>query len=510
MDGISGRADQDHVCHDEEPWPSYGSGHSRHPSWMEVITSAQASLNSTTSPVDDNRLPPLVSMIGDRDGGFFGRSNLMHRPLETTLPPITGTVSAPESSKTSPKGHLAPKVATGGDISARRPNDPEPCSPTRPRHVPVETYCTACSRCARVESLIQGTLLRALELDTEIRAASRGSSQRESPAESARILSEITSQRQSAGAQVPNEAERSLQLTMSVVVSGTRLISELRRAYPSMPDILAMTAGYLEGLSSTDQTMSSFASLSDQPGRLDGNEIEQGGHHSPIGTPLSPFHALDSTHGKFFAASQDGKCREGVPGALHSACQEITPNQPLASSAAHARQGREIGIPTAPTVTEDTSHTTPVHSAPLWDIQSQLRAKTLALQARERAYDRLLADCSRQHGKFCLLERMMNVSNHKIEELSQDRIQLQCQIEMLEAQVEKLAKQKEESHRQSVTSGSQYMQIMAMSTQLQAQGAVDRRRWKSEKEEWNKEKNMLKDKLRDLQRQVELWSGLPE
>ncbi|PGH16070.1 hypothetical protein AJ79_02050 [Helicocarpus griseus UAMH5409] len=145
---------------------------------------------------------------------------------------------------------------------------------------------------------------------------------------------------------------------------------------------------------------------------------------------------------------------------------------------------------------------TPAHVTHLKDLQHQISTKTLALQTLQREHDALLATFSRQQTRSATLDKKTKVAEQEIKTLTEEKIQLESQVEFLESQVDELNKGKEESHHQSAASNAQYMQIMAMSSRLQAQGAADMKRWKAEKEEWEKEKQQLKGRIEELESQV--------
>lgn len=91
------------------------------------------------------------------------------------------------------------------------------------------------------------------------------------------------------------------------------------------------------------------------------------------------------------------------------------------------------------------------------------------------------------------------MSDHEIITLTEDKIRLQQQVDVLEAQVHELTKARDEVTQQSTADGAQWRQIMAMSSQLQIKGAEDARRFKAERDAWDEERVALQTRIEELE-----------
>ena len=140
------------------------------------------------------------------------------------------------------------------------------------------------------------------------------------------------------------------------------------------------------------------------------------------------------------------------------------------------------------------------HVAHLQDLQHQLSTKSLAHQILQGEHEKLLAAYSRSQTRCASLDKKSQVSDTEISNLTEDRLRLQSQIEILEQQVEELQQSRDEAHKQSVANGSQYMQIMSMSSRLQAQSAVDLKKWKTDRDAWSAEKDELLLRITGLEK----------
>ncbi|KAL6247981.1 hypothetical protein RBB50_005329 [Rhinocladiella similis] len=139
------------------------------------------------------------------------------------------------------------------------------------------------------------------------------------------------------------------------------------------------------------------------------------------------------------------------------------------------------------------------HSSHLQDLQHQISTKTLALQTLQREHDQLLAAFSRSQIRCTALDKKAQVSDHEIITLTEDKIRLQQQVDVLEAQVHELTKARDEVTQQSTADGAQWRQIMAMSSQLQIKGAEDARRFKAERDAWDEERVALQTRIEELE-----------
>lgn len=97
------------------------------------------------------------------------------------------------------------------------------------------------------------------------------------------------------------------------------------------------------------------------------------------------------------------------------------------------------------------------------------------------------------------LDKRSQVADHEINGLTEEKIRLQQQVEVLEKQVEELIQARDEARRQAAADGAQWRQIMAMSSQLQVQGADESRRYKNEREAWERDRAGLERRIQDLE-----------
>ncbi|ETN43562.1 uncharacterized protein HMPREF1541_02721 [Cyphellophora europaea CBS 101466] len=139
------------------------------------------------------------------------------------------------------------------------------------------------------------------------------------------------------------------------------------------------------------------------------------------------------------------------------------------------------------------------HTSHLQDLQHQISTKTLALQTLQREHDQLLAAFSRSQIRCNTLDKKSQVSDHEINSLTEEKIRLQQQVEMLEAQVEDLAKARDEVQKQSSADGAQWRQIVAMSSQLQMKSAEEARLHKATKDAWAEDRAKLEGRIRELE-----------
>jgi predicted nucleic acid-binding Zn-ribbon protein len=151
----------------------------------------------------------------------------------------------------------------------------------------------------------------------------------------------------------------------------------------------------------------------------------------------------------------------------------------------------------APTQYE--THPQSAQTSHLQDLQHQISTKTLALQTLQREHDQLLAAFSRSQIRCSTLDKKSQVSDHEINSLTEEKIRLQQQVEALESQVEDLSQARDSVQKQSSADGAQWRQIMAMSSQLQVKGAEDARRHKAEKEAWDRQRDLLEERIKDLE-----------
>lgn len=159
----------------------------------------------------------------------------------------------------------------------------------------------------------------------------------------------------------------------------------------------------------------------------------------------------------------------------------------------YPRAGSSGSVHYSPTTTQSAQH------SHLQDLQHQISTKSLALQTLQREHDQLLAAFSRSQIRCTALDKKSQVSDHEINSLTEDKIRLQQQVEMLEAQVQDLVKSRDELTQQSTADGAQWRQIMAMSSQLQIQGAEEARRFRAEREEWEQERAALRKRIAELE-----------
>ena len=139
------------------------------------------------------------------------------------------------------------------------------------------------------------------------------------------------------------------------------------------------------------------------------------------------------------------------------------------------------------------------HTAHLQDLQHQLSTKSLAYQILQGEHEKLMAALTRSQTRCGALDKKSQVSDTEINNLSEDKIRLQSDMEVLEQQVEDLQQSRDDAFKQSVSSGSQYMQIMAMSSKLQAQSAADLKKWKADRDSWTEEKEKLLARIARLE-----------
>lgn len=135
----------------------------------------------------------------------------------------------------------------------------------------------------------------------------------------------------------------------------------------------------------------------------------------------------------------------------------------------------------------------------LQDLQHQISIKTLALQTLQREHDQLLAAFSRSQIRCNTLDKKSQVSDHEINSLTEEKIQLQQQLETLGSQVDELSQARDNVQRQSTADGAQWRQIMAMSSQLQIKSAEEARIHKAAQDAWDAEREDMERRIKDLQ-----------
>lgn len=135
----------------------------------------------------------------------------------------------------------------------------------------------------------------------------------------------------------------------------------------------------------------------------------------------------------------------------------------------------------------------------LQDLQHQISTKTLALQTLQREHDQLLAAFSRSQIRCSTLDKKSQVSDHEINNLTEEKIRLQQQVESLEDQIESLTKARDSVQQQSSADGAQWRQIMAMSSQLQSKSIEEARNHHQEKEEWQRQRERLEERIREME-----------
>jgi hypothetical protein len=140
------------------------------------------------------------------------------------------------------------------------------------------------------------------------------------------------------------------------------------------------------------------------------------------------------------------------------------------------------------------------HAAHLQDLQHQISTKTLALQTLQREHDQLLSAFSRSQIRCSTLDKKSQVSDHEINNLTEEKIRLQQQVETLESQIDDLTQARDTFQKQSSAEGAQWRQMMAMSSQLQSKGAEEARIHKQEKEEWHRHRDELEKRIREIEK----------
>ncbi|KPI40636.1 uncharacterized protein AB675_10538 [Cyphellophora attinorum] len=139
------------------------------------------------------------------------------------------------------------------------------------------------------------------------------------------------------------------------------------------------------------------------------------------------------------------------------------------------------------------------HAAHLQDLQHQISTKTLALQTLQREHDQLLSAFSRSQIRCSTLDKKSQVSDHEINNLTEEKIRLQQQVETLESQIEDLTQARDLFQKQSSAEGAQWRQMMAMSSQLQSKGAEEARLHKQEREEWQRQRDEFEKRIREIE-----------
>lgn len=142
---------------------------------------------------------------------------------------------------------------------------------------------------------------------------------------------------------------------------------------------------------------------------------------------------------------------------------------------------------------------TGAHTAHLQDLQHQISTKTLALQTLQREHDQLLAAFSRSQIRCSTLDKKSQVSDHEINNLSEEKVRLQQQVETLESSIEELTKARDDAQKQSSADGMQWRQILNMSSQLQKRSAEEAQEHKVAKDEWSRERERLEQHIRLLE-----------
>ena len=138
-------------------------------------------------------------------------------------------------------------------------------------------------------------------------------------------------------------------------------------------------------------------------------------------------------------------------------------------------------------------------TAHLQDLQHQLSTRTLAYQILQGEHEKLMAALTRSQTRYETLNRKSQVSDAEINNLTEDRIRLQSELEVLEQQVEDLQQSRDDAYKETMSSGSQYMQIVARSSKLEAQSAVELKKWKADRDSWAVEKEELLARIHKLE-----------
>ena len=134
------------------------------------------------------------------------------------------------------------------------------------------------------------------------------------------------------------------------------------------------------------------------------------------------------------------------------------------------------------------------------ELERQIGNKSLALTNLQREHDQLLLAYSRLQSRCEALDKKSLISDNEVEALTEDKSQLQSQVEAFESQVEELITARDEAQKQMAASGAQYMRILNMSSRLQAQGVEDARRYKQDRDLWERDRTSLEDRLRELEK----------
>ncbi|KIW22357.1 hypothetical protein, variant [Cladophialophora immunda] len=416
------------------------------------------------------------------------------------------------------------KSETGEEMSKRRmyhqtssyvyPGEHRPPGPPPEDISHHRSWRGSCGNCSDTESLVLDLVHGFLELQSEVTRALAISTGRKSPFESIGV--EVTKL----------GLKQSLTWTLNEVRNTSRLIqSHAATSKPGLPPLADVVpppfVNDIRRLSIHGQSSAAPTSINDprkaslppdtprsddyqrrpleHPAVQMPRPFEQGLPPILQGEELKrnpPYDQAASGSGQSPHASSSSS----VFGSAQSPMQSQPSSRTLPSPPAiqFPRTGSSEYVQYSPTTTQA------AHNAHLQDLQHQISTKTLALQTLQREHDQLLAAFSRSQIRCTALDKKSQVSDHEINTLTEDKIRLQQQLEVLETQVQELVKSRDEVHQQSSADGAQWRQIVAMSSQLQLKGADEARRFKLEREGWERERAALQKRIEDLESEKRL------
>ncbi|KAI9804886.1 MAG: hypothetical protein M1825_001255 [Sarcosagium campestre] len=218
-------------------------------------------------------------------------------------------------------------------------------------------------------------------------------------------------------------------------------------------------------------------------------------------SPHAPISVSGSTYTQSPVQAGPGPRTLPTPSSLNLGSTTTTA-LPSISPSAQSQAPPSVPPAVPPSAPPSVPPTVPVsaQAAHFQDLQHQVSTKTLALQTLQREHDDLLHAFSRSQSRCSSLEKKLHVSDVEINKLSDERMEIQAQLEAMESSVDELVKSRDEARTQSVANGGQWMTIMARASQLEQQGVEERKRLIAEKEGAERERDELARRIERLER----------
>ncbi|EXJ77170.1 hypothetical protein A1O3_10328 [Capronia epimyces CBS 606.96] len=395
---------------------------------------------------------------------------------------------------------------------------PEPRSPSRLRGggAPYRSPLGPCANCSDTESLVLELVSGFLDLQYQITQALAIPTGRQSPSMS--IGLEITKL----------GLRKSLLWAADEIRNTSRLVQENAPSKPELPPLAdaVQPSGVKDLRRLSIQVQASAASshikpLRRMPFHLDPARSDDL-HRRAIDSPPEQIPRLFEQQLPPILQSDEMRPNQAheqtLPGTAQSTQPSSTPavfgsvpspiqSQPSSRTLPSPPGAQYPRTPSSSSAQYSHTSTQAAHNTHLQDLQHQISTKTLALQTLQREHDHLLAAFSRSQIRCTALEKKSQVSDHEINILTEDKIQLQQQVDALEVQVQDLTKSRDEIHKQSSADVAQWRQIMAMSSQLQQKGAEEARQHKADREAWEQERISLQNRIEVLESRNDILPG---